>query len=100
MQLRGLWVQLLSQRRDAAMMVVTTMFLALVVLVPIYVFIVRRIGSPHLAYLIVTAIGVLCILGGTVHFIYVGIEIMAFGSLLVWAHHRWWLPRPSSPVAR
>ena len=38
--------------------------------------------------------------GGTVHFVYVGIEIMAFGMLLVWVHHRWWRTKGTGAVSR
>ena len=72
------------------MMIITTMFLTVVMLVPFYFLVIKKLASPAPAYLILLVVGILCILGGSVHFVYVGVELLAFGSLLVWAHHRWW----------
>jgi len=31
-----------------------------------------------------------CLVAGSVHFLYVGIELWAFGTMVIWMHHRWW----------
>jgi hypothetical protein len=72
------------------MLVITTMFLAALVLALLYFFVIRRWTSPLPGYVAVAMIGVLCLLGGSLHLIYVGVEILVFGVLLIVAHQRWW----------
>lgn len=69
-------------------MIVTTMFLASLILALLYLVWIRRV-APLLGYAGVVGVGSLCLLGGSVHFIYVGVETIAFGILVVWAHNRW-----------
>ena len=85
------------------MMVFTTTFLAVAILALLYFVAIRWIVSSAVAYGLIGVVGLLCLLFGSVHFVYVGVEILAFGTFLVWAHHRWWSkrrnPAPSSPDA-
>ena len=69
------------------MMVFTTLFLAAIILVPLYFVALRRIPWPWLGYTLVVVIGVLCVIPGDVHFRYVGIEVAGLGALVVWARH-------------
>ena len=77
-------------------MIVTTMLIAAPVLALLWFFILCRVPWPWAGYAIVFVVGMVCLLSGTVHMIYVGIEIAALGSLLIWSRHHWWPPSISS----
>ena len=66
------------------MMLLTTVVLAGLVLALLWLFPLRLLPKPWAGYLVVVAVGVLCLLLGSVHLFYVGIEVAAFGCLLVW----------------
>ena len=70
------------------MMVFTTLFVAALIMAILYYFIVRNISWAIPSYIIMVAVGILCFIPGDVHFRYIGIEVIGFGSLLVWYHHK------------
>jgi hypothetical protein len=72
------------------MMVFTTIFLASFVIGLLYCFVVRNIKWPAASYAIIVIVGLLCLFEGSVHFRYVGIEVLGLGSLIVWLHYRYW----------
>ena len=71
------------------MMVFTTLFIAVIIITAFYFIVIRFVPWPSLAYLLIIAVGLTCMLGG-VHFAYIGIEIAGLGSLIVWLHYRFW----------
>lgn len=71
------------------MMLITTLFIAVILIAALYFAAIRFVPWPALAYVLVTAVGAACMIGG-VHFAYVGIEVAGLGSLLVWVHFRLW----------
>ena len=75
------------------MMIVTTMFLTVLILGFLYAVVIRRLSSPLLAYVVVAVVSAACLLGGSVHFLYVGLETLVVGVLVTWAHFRWWRPK-------
>lgn len=70
------------------MLVFTTLFIAALVIVILWFVALRHIRHAWLGYAIVLAVGVACFFLGSVHFVYIGIEIIFFGCLLVWLHAR------------
>lgn len=72
------------------MMVFTTLFVACLILAVLSLVVLRKWCPPWAAYLLVAITGVACLLFGSVHFVYIGIEVIALGSLLVWLRHRFW----------
>ena len=82
------------------MMVFTTMFIAVVVLALLWFIILQRLPWPLAGYAVVAIAGVACFLFGSVHFVYIGVEILGFGGLLVWLRHRFGPPvRRPKPVS-
>ena len=77
------------------MMLLTTLFIALIVIAAIYFTVVRNLRWPVLSYVLMVSVGIPCLFGG-VHFAYIGIEIAILGSLIVWLHHRFWFKRQTS----
>jgi membrane protein required for beta-lactamase induction len=69
------------------MMVFTTLFIAIIIIALLYYFLIRNIPWVIPSYLLVIFVGILCFIPGDVHFRYVGIEIIGFGSLVVWHHY-------------
>ncbi|MEO7323648.1 MAG: hypothetical protein ABIW82_02355 [Dokdonella sp.] len=72
------------------MMLVSTLVPALLVVGAMYFVLIKIIPWAMLSYLLMAAVGVLCLLAGSVHMTYVGIEVAVIGMLLVWCHYRWW----------
>ena len=70
------------------MMIVTTLFVAAIIIAGLYFLAVRFIPWPGLSYALMIAVGIACLLPGDVHFRYIGIEVAAFGCMLVWMHHQ------------
>ncbi len=70
------------------MMVFTTMFVSVIILGLLYYFLIRYLPWAVLGYIVVAGVAVLCFMSGTVHFSYIGIEILGFGSAVVWWHFR------------
>ncbi len=68
-------------------MIFTTMFLALIVIAILYFLAIRFIPWPALSYVLVVAVGLICLVQGDVHFRYVGIEVIGIGSFAVWLHY-------------
>lgn len=71
------------------MMIFTTLVLAAIIIAGLYFLLIRNIPSPKWGYAIMVVAGIVCLLPGDVHFRYIGIEVAAFGSLLVWFHHQY-----------
>lgn len=69
------------------MMIYTTVPIALIIVVVLYYFFIRHIPWVTLSYTIIIAVGILCFLSGNVHFMYIGIEIIGLGCLVVWYNH-------------
>ena len=57
--------------------------------------VVRFLPRPAISYALMIAVGIVCLLPGDVHFRYIGIEVAAFGSLLVWLHYQY-INRPAA----
>lgn len=72
------------------MMVFTTLFLACLILAVLSLVALRKWCPPWGGYLLVVATGIACLAFGSVHFVYIGIEVIALGVLLVWLRHRFW----------
>ena len=75
------------------MMVFTTLFIAVTILAGMYFLLIRLIPWAWLSYILVVGVGIACLIPGDVHFRYVGIEILGFGWLLVWLHHKFFKPK-------
>ena len=69
---------------SVTMMLLTTAGLACLVLALLWLFPLRLFARPWAGYLVVVAVGILFMLSGSVHLIYVGVEVAALGCLLVW----------------
>jgi len=72
------------------MMIFTTASLALLVIAVLYFAVIRFVPWAPLAYAIVVAAGIACLADGSVHFRYVGLEIIGLGMSVVWLHFRFW----------
>ena len=70
------------------MMVFTTLFAAGIIIGLLYYIVVRFIPWAFLSYAIMCVTGVFCIMNGTVHLIYIGLEVIGFGCLLVLYHYK------------
>ena len=68
------------------MMVFTTAFIAVIIVGLLYVVFIRFLPWRNVSYGVVAIAGFLCILDGTVHFTYIGLEVIALGSCVVWLH--------------
>jgi hypothetical protein len=79
------------------MMIVTTLFAAAIIVAMLYFLAIRFIPWPGASYALVVFVGVACLFPGDVHFRYVGLEVIALGSLLVWFHHQY-IRKPIAPV--
>lgn len=66
------------------MMLLTTAGLACLAVALLWVFPLRFFKQAWAGYAVVIAVGALFILAGSVHLIFVGIEVAAFGCFLVW----------------
>ena len=73
------------------MMILSTLFVAVLVVAVLWFLVLRRIPWRSAAYLIVLLVAALFIWSGSVHFVYTGVEVAALGCLLVW-----WNPRFSN----
>lgn len=71
------------------MMIVTTLFVAAIIIAGLYFLAIRFIPWPSLSYALMVAAGIACLVPGGVHFTYIGIEVVAFGILLVWVHYQY-----------
>lgn len=69
------------------MMVFTTLFAAGIIIGILYL-IVRLIPWAFLSYAIMVIVGVVCLMQGTVHLIYIGLEVIGLGCLVVWYHYK------------
>ena len=69
-------------------MLLTTLYIAAIIILGAYVCIIHYIPWPPLSYFIILGIGVACLLPGDVQYRYIGIEIAGAGSLLVWVHYK------------
>jgi hypothetical protein len=80
------------------MMVFTTLFVAAIIVLGLYFFIIRFTPWPALSYALMVGVGVACLFAGDIHFRYVGIEVAGLGSILVWVHYQFiQKPAPQSP---
>lgn len=79
------------------MMVLTTMFIALIVLALLWFLVLQRLPWALVSYGVVVIAGIGCLLFGSVHFVYIGLEVIGFGFLSVWLRYRFW---PPSAVVR
>jgi hypothetical protein len=70
------------------MMIVTTLFIAAIIIAGFYFLAIRFIPWSGLSYALMIAVGFACLIPGGVHFLYIGIEVMALGCLLVWIHYQ------------
>ena len=70
-------------------MLFTTLVVAAIIVAGLYFLVIRFIPSPKVGYAIMVAVGIVCLLPGDVHFRYIGIEIAALGSLVMWLHHQY-----------
>lgn len=68
-------------------MLYTTVPIALIIVFLLYYFLIRHIPWVKLSYFIIIAVGILCFLPGNVHFMYIGIEIIVLGCLVVLYNH-------------
>jgi hypothetical protein len=73
-----------------SVMLMSTLFLALIIVIAVYFVIVRLIPWAILSYLVFAGIGAAFLWAGSVHLTYVGIEVAGLGALVVWCHYRWW----------
>jgi drug/metabolite transporter (DMT)-like permease len=69
------------------MMLFTTLVIAAMIIAAVYFGAVRFIPWPMISYLLMVVVGVACLLPGDVHFRYIGIEVAALGSLVVWLYY-------------
>ena len=72
------------------MIVLTTMFITVIVLALLWFLLLQRLPWSWAGYIVVLLSGATFLWFGTVHFAYIGIEIAAFGCLLIWSRHRWY----------
>lgn len=77
------------------MLIFTTMFIAVIVIVALWYVVLRRLRQAWVSYLIVLIVGAAFTILGDMHFIFIGIEIIFFGCALVWLRHR---TRSSKPL--
>ena len=68
------------------MMVFTTAFAAVIIVGLLYVCFIRFLPWRNVSYAVVAIAGFLCILDGTVHFTYIGLEVIALGWCVVRFH--------------
>ncbi|HET6169334.1 MAG TPA: hypothetical protein VFE01_04090, partial [Terracidiphilus sp.] len=64
------------------MLIFTTMFIAVIVIVALWYLILRHLRRPLISYLIVVIVGIAFMVLGEMHFIFIGIEIIFFGCAL------------------
>jgi hypothetical protein len=69
------------------MMIFTTIFIAAII-VGLLFMIVRVLPWPFLGYAIMFVAGICCLIDGSVHFRYVGLEVIGLGFLVVWYHFK------------
>jgi len=86
---------MLGFQGDKNMMLLTTLFIAVITIAALYFTIVRNLSRPVLSYALMVSTGIACLFGG-VHFAYIGIEIAIIGSFIVWLHYRFWFKRQTS----
>ena len=67
------------------MMAFTTLLLAVPIVLILYFLLLRKIRFSIINYLIVIIVGGLFFMGGVLHLIYIGIEIILVGILTVFA---------------
>ncbi len=70
------------------MMFFTTMVVAAIIVVGLYYLLIRFVRWPGLSYALMIGVGIVCLLPGDVHFRYIGFEVAALGSLVVWLHYK------------
>ncbi len=70
------------------MLIFTTLFIALLIIAVLYFLIVRFIPWAHASYAVMLTAGIAIMFIGSVHFIYIGIEVIAIGSFLVRMHYK------------
>ncbi|WP_096526379.1 hypothetical protein [Candidatus Nitrosoglobus terrae] len=69
-------------------MIFSTVILAIIVVSLLWFLILQKLNHPGFSYFIVIAVGVALLYHGSVHSIYIGIEVMGLGCLVVWAKHQ------------
>ena len=75
------------------MMVFTTLFAAGIIIGLLYYIVVRFIPWAFLSYAIMGVVGVVCLMEGSVHFRYIGLEVIGLGCLVVWYHYKFIKPK-------
>jgi hypothetical protein len=81
------------------MMVFSTLFIAVIVIGVLWFLLLQRLRQAWMGYVLVLAAGIACFLFGSVHFVYIGIEVIGLGCLVVWLRHTYWPPAPKSKSA-
>jgi len=82
------------------MMVFTTLSIAVIVIGVLWFLILQKLRQAWTGYVLVSTAGIACFLFGSVHFVYIGIEVIGLGSLIVWLRHTYRSPVPkSNPVS-
>ena len=66
------------------MMAFTTLFIAVPIVIIIYLLIIKKVKKPIISYLVVLIVGVLFMFGRVLHLIYVGLEIIIIGFIVIW----------------
>lgn len=66
------------------MMAFTTLFIAVPIVIIIYLLIIKKVKKPIISYLVVLVVGVLFMFGRVLHLIYIGLEIIIIGFIVVW----------------
>ena len=72
------------------MMIFSTLSIAAILIAVLYFIVIRRLRWPLAAYGIIALTGGGCLFAGSVHFAFIGIEVLGLGSFLVWLHFRFW----------
>ena len=82
------------------MMVFTTLFIAITIIGVLWFSMLQRLRQAWTGYVLVLAAGIACFLFGSVHFVYIGIEVIGLGCLIVRLRHTYRPPvSKSNPVS-
>jgi hypothetical protein len=66
------------------MMAFTTLLIAVPIIILLYMLIIKRVKKTIINYIIVFIISVLFMITGSLHLIYIGLEIILLGLITVW----------------
>ena len=80
------------------MMVFTTLFIAVIIVLVLWFLILRSLQHAWPGYVLVAAAGIACFVFGSVHFVYIGIEVIGLGCLVVWLRHTFSPPKSKSEL--